>query len=217
MTQATRDIRRKLRVLKHAEQSKNVAKTCKYFGISRQSFYTWQKVYIELGEEGLVNSKPCPKNPALRTPAHIEEKILYLRKTYHLGPERISMFLERYHDIKISYVTSYRVLRRHGFNRLPRNAKKRIVKTHRYEKQAPGHHIQVDVKFLTFHSPDGHKVRRFQYTAIDDATRTRTLKIYKKHTQQNAIDFIDYVVRKFPFRIHTVRTDNGHEFQAKFH
>jgi hypothetical protein len=32
-------------------------------------------------------------------------------------------------------------------------------------------------------------VRRFQYTAIDDATRVRALKIYSKHTQQNAIDF----------------------------
>jgi type I restriction enzyme R subunit len=32
----------------------------------------------------------------------------------------------------------------------------------------------------------------------------------------SAIDFIDYVVNKFPFRIKTIRTDNGHEFQAKF-
>ena len=28
---------------------------------------------------------------------------------------------------------------------------------------------------------------------------------------------MDYVVQKFPFRIHTVRTDRGHEWQAKFH
>jgi len=25
------------------------------------------------------------------------------------------------------------------------------------------------------------------------------------------------VIEKFPFRIHTIRTDRGHEFQAKFH
>jgi transposase InsO family protein len=25
------------------------------------------------------------------------------------------------------------------------------------------------------------------------------------------------VVEKFPFRIHTIRTDRGHEFQARFH
>ena len=81
----------------------------------------------------------------------------------------------------------------------------------------PGHHIQVDVKFLKFDSTDGKKVKRFQYTAVDDATRIRALKIYKRHTQKNAIEFINHVIAKFPFRIHTVRTDNGHEFQAKFH
>jgi transposase InsO family protein len=33
----------------------------------------------------------------------------------------------------------------------------------------------------------------------------------------NAIDFVDYVIKKFPFRIHTIHTDNGHEFQSQFH
>lgn len=55
------------------------------------------------------------------------------------------------------------------------------------------------------------------YTAIDDATRIRTLKIHDRHNQKNACDFIDYVVDKFPFRIQEIRTDRGHEFQAKFH
>lgn len=81
----------------------------------------------------------------------------------------------------------------------------------RYEKQVPGHHVQVEVKFLTFAGPAGKPVKRYQYTAID-ATRIRALKIYERHTQENAIDFINYVVEKFPFRISTIRTDNGHEF-----
>lgn len=81
----------------------------------------------------------------------------------------------------------------------------------------PGHRIQVDVKFLTFRDKHGKKVRRYQYTAIDDATRIRALRSYVKHTQANAIDFMNYVIDKFPFRIHTIQTDNGHEFQAKFH
>ena len=41
--------------------------------------------------------------------------------------------------------------------------------------------------------------------------------MYEKHNQVSAIDFIDYVFEKFPFRIHTIRTDRGHEFQARFH
>lgn len=79
-----------------------------------------------------------------------------------------------------------------------------------------GHHVQVDVKFLFFNTPDGQRIKRFQYTAIDDATRIRALKIYEKHNQANAIDFINYVVNKLPFRIKTIRADNGHEFQSKF-
>ena len=75
----------------------------------------------------------------------------------------------------------------------------------------------MDVKFLSFINKKGVKIKRYQYTAIDDATRIRALKVYKRHNQQNAIDFLDYVIKKFPFRIKRVRTDNGHEFQAKFH
>jgi hypothetical protein len=37
----------------------------------------------------------------------------------------------------------------------------------------------MDVKFLTFKGKGGEKIRRFQFTAIDDATRIRALKIYE--------------------------------------
>ncbi len=217
MSKAKRDIKRKLRILNHAKKIGDIRKTCRYFGISRAIFYRWRDAYDRFGEEGLINKKPCPENRTLRMPVEIEEKILYIRKTYHLGPDRITWYLKRYHDITVSGSGVYRALKRNGYNRLPRNAKRRTVQTVRYEKQVPDHHIQVDVKFLIFPQPNGTKIRRFQYTAIDDATRIRSLKIYEKHNQQNAINFIDHVIKKFPFRIQTVRTDNGHEFQAKFH
>jgi transposase-like protein len=82
---------------------------------------------------------------------------------------------------------------------------------------AAGHHVQVDVKFITINDTKGNRVQRYQYTAVDDATRIRALKIYANHNQLNAIEFINHVVNKFPFRIHTIRTDRGHEFQARFH
>ncbi len=219
MTQDQREINRKLRVLEYAKEIGNVSKACRFYGLSRQGFYKWKRAYDRLGEPGLVRRKPGPttETSTLRTLPEIEEKILYIRRNYHLGQLRISWYLKRYHGIQISAGGVYAVLKRHGLNRLPRNQKKKALKTVRYEKQVPGHHIQVDVKFLIFPQPDGSKVKRFQYTAIDDATRIRALKIYDKHTQQNAIRFIDYVVEKFPFRIQTIRTDNGHEFKAKFH
>ena len=111
----------------------------------------------------------------------------------------------------------YRILKRHGLSRLPGGTRVRKIHTQRYEKQVPGHQIQVDVKFLKFDGKDGKSIKRYQYTAIDDATRIRALKIYDRHNQANAIDFINTVIARFPFRIREVRTDNGHEFQAKFH
>ena len=134
-----------------------------------------------------------------------------------MGPIRIVWYLQRYHDIKTSDATVYRVCKRHGLNRLPNRVGRRAVHTHRYQKQVSGHHVQVDVNFLTLKRKRGGPVRRYQYTAIDDATRVRALKIYQRHTQANAIDFVNYVVKKFPFRIRTIRTDRGHEFQALFH
>lgn len=217
-TKAQREIAHKLRIFEHAAKSRNVSFTCRYFGISRDTFYRWKKNYKNKGEQGLINCKPCPENPKLRIPKPIEDKILYLRKTYHFGQLRISWYLWRYHEIKISSGGVYHVLKRNGVNRLPQNQRKRsIPEVKRYEKQVPGHHVQVDVKFLFFTNKQGKKIKRYQYTAIDDATRIRALKIYAQHNQLNAIDFINYVINKFPFRIHTVQTDNGHEFQSKFH
>jgi transposase-like protein len=69
-------IHRKLKVLQHAHESGNVSKTCRYFGISREAFYHWKRAYEKYGEQALINSKPCPENPKLRTPPEIEEKIV---------------------------------------------------------------------------------------------------------------------------------------------
>jgi len=217
MNKDQREIQRKLRILQYAEKIGHVAKTCRYFGVGRASFYRWRAAYQKHGEAGLINAKPIPKWHANRTPIEIEEKVLHLRRKYHLGPIRIVWYLARYHDIKLSDASVYRILRRNGLNRLPRGTRMRKVHTKRYNKQVPGHHIQMDVKFLTFKGKRGRKIRRFQYTAIDDATRVRALKVYEKHNQVSAIDFVNHIIDKFPFRIREIRTDNGHEFQAKFH
>jgi hypothetical protein len=38
--------------------------------------------------------------------------IVYLRRNYHFGPHKISMYLKRYHDIQISPSGIWRILRR---------------------------------------------------------------------------------------------------------
>ena len=53
-----REIKRKLKVLRHAEQSGNTTKTCRYFRVSRSTFYRWQRRYNKSGEAGLKTRSP---------------------------------------------------------------------------------------------------------------------------------------------------------------
>jgi transposase InsO family protein len=204
-------------VLEYADLIGKNVKSYREFGIAKSTFYEWSRAYRENGLNGLIPKKPIARHHPRALSPEIIERILELRRTYCLGPQRIAWYLERYHGIKVSCASVYRTLVRTGERHLPRHAGRRAVHTHRYAKEVPGHHVQADVKILSLKDPDGHRVRRFQYTAIDDATRVRALKIYNRHNQRSAIAFIDYVIEKFPFRIHTLRTDRGHEFQAQFH
>ena len=143
--------------------------------------------------------------------------ILSLRQTYHFGPRRIADYLKGFHDVSLAMSSVHRILRRHGMHRLPANLKHRPhgVRWKRYEKPQPGHRLQLDVKFLE--RIPGTQKRLYQFTAIDDCTRLRVLKVYDACNQRMAIQFIDEVVRRLPFRVHVIQTDNGAEFQSQFH
>ncbi|MFC2061624.1 IS481 family transposase, partial [Elusimicrobiota bacterium] len=209
--------RKKLVVLEYARLCGSDIKACREFDVVQSSFYRWKKQYDQEGEKGLLRKRPVAHNHPKKLSLEVVNKILDLRKKYHLGPQRIAWYLERYHDIKTSCSSVYRTLARNNVPPISKSSGRRAIHTKRYAKSVPGHHVQIDVKFLKFQSELGKTIRRFQYTAIDDATRIRALKIFNRHTQKNAIKFSDHVIERFPFRIHTIRTDRGHEFQAQFH
>ena len=209
-------IRFKLVVLEHANHF-GVTKTCREFNVPRSTFYRWKQKYDNEGRSGLYRKKPIAHSHPQKTSPEVVEKILELRSEYQIGALRIKYYLERYHGVRISESTVTRILKAHGLSRLPKTAPRRALHTKRYAKKVPGHHVQVDVKLLQLKDVEGKIVKRYQYTAIDDATRIRALEIFPKHNQDCAIKFMDYVIEKFPFRISMVRTDRGHEFQARFH
>ena len=73
----------------------------------------------------------------------------------------------------------------------------------------------MDVQVPRAHS--GHAETVLQFTAIDDCTRIRVLKVYDACNQTTAIRFIDDVLRRLPFRVLVIQTDNGAEFQSRLH
>jgi transposase InsO family protein len=213
-----RKIRHRLAMIRHAEEvTGNVALTCRYYGISRPCFYKWLHRYEEFGEEGLRDGSSRPLTSPGATKTEVVGKIVYLRQNYHFGPQKISMYLKHYHDITISPSGVWNILKRLGISRLPSSQRYKRHKDRwkRYEKPLPGHRVQVDVKFIE--PLPGTRKKYYQYTAIDDCTRIRVLRIYPRNNQKSSIQFLDYVLEKLPFQVEVVQTDNGAEFQGSFH
>ncbi|MEV6297616.1 helix-turn-helix domain-containing protein [Streptomyces sp. NPDC051896] len=99
-----------------------------YFGISRQAYYTWYRRYQAEGVEGLRTRSKAPKTSPNVTHVEVVGKIIYLRQNYRFGPEKIAMYLKRC--------------------RLPASQryKRHDRRWKRYEKQLPGHPVQIDLK-----------------------------------------------------------------------
>lgn len=54
----------------------------------------------------------------------------------------------------------------------------------------------------------------YQYTAIDDCTRYRVLRLYDRRTAANTLDFLEAVLEEMPFPIQRIQTDRGRKFFA---
>jgi transposase len=146
-----RRAKHRLAIVRHAEEvTGNVAMTCRYYGISRRTYYNWYRRYEEKGIEGLRDRSTRPLASPGATHPDVVAKILYLRQNYHFGPAKTCMYLKRYHDVEISRSGVWRILKKLNMNRLPSSQRyKRLDKRwQRYEKQQPGHRVQIDVKFV---------------------------------------------------------------------
>jgi transposase InsO family protein len=206
-----RRARARLRVLRHHEQvTRNVSQTCRFFGISRTLFYRWRDRYRQAGLGGLHDGPRGPRHHPFATPPHIVALILEIRRERQYGPLRIRFFLERYHQVYVSAPTIHRILKRH---RVPRVSLKRYRPgpRRRREIHVPGLSVQVDVKHLKLGG------RRFyQFTAIDEATRYRVLRVYAHNSIKSATEFVEEVRRRLPIAIHRIQTDHGSEFGTDF-
>jgi AcrR family transcriptional regulator/transposase-like protein len=60
----------------------SVTETCRRYGISRETFYTWRRRYQATGLDGLEDHKRGPKRPPARLDPAIEHLILDLRRQH---------------------------------------------------------------------------------------------------------------------------------------
>jgi transposase InsO family protein len=94
---------------------------------------------------------------------------------------------------------------------LTKTAKRQPKQMLLFEKDEPGDSVQVDVKVVKL-----QRERAFQYTAIDDCTRYRLLRLYPRQNQYTSLQFLDELRRELPFPIRKLQCDYGTEFPLAF-
>jgi transposase InsO family protein len=199
------DIRKRLRWVQLYKELGNAGVVCLRCGISRPTLRKWWTRYQEHGEAGLQEESRRPKSSPFKkvSPAH-EQLIADLRKR-KLGHRRIQNELRRLHEISLSTATIHKVLQRIGKPILnhKRAYRKQVV---RYSRPTPGDRVQMDVCKI---APG-----IYQYTAIDDCTRYKVLRLFRRRTANNTMEFFDAVIEEMPFAIQRIQTDRGREFFA---
>jgi transposase-like protein len=66
----------RFKVLRQAEErARNVAQTCRHFGISRKTFYKWKRRFADHGEAGLCDRARTPHRSPHATPPEVVSKL----------------------------------------------------------------------------------------------------------------------------------------------
>lgn len=170
---------------------------------SQRSLERWVAAYKQYGEAGLVSGSTRPKTHPRETSITIKERVISLRKQTKLCAQKLAWRLSK-QGIKLHARTIGKILKA---ERLVRKYHVRKIK-YKYIKAAlrPGELVEIDVKFV----PGTIGGRQyFQYTAIDCASRWRYLAIYDEQTNHHSILFLQEVIKRFPYAIKAVKTDNG--------
>ena len=196
-------IKARLKWIELYKQTQDAGLVCRRCGISRPTLRKWWRRFEESGVEGLQERSRRPKtSPKTKVGDREERLISELRKKRKLGARRIQNELFRLHDLSLSLATIHKVLVRQQAPPLKRVKRKETYT--RYERPIPGERVQMDTTKIG--------AGLFQYTAVDDCTRYRVLRLFQRRTAANTLLFLDAVVEEMPFPIQRVQTDRGREF-----
>ncbi len=189
-------------------QSHGVTKTSLRYRLSRKCIYKWLKRWDGTWQSLVDRSRRPHHSP--RRQSKSEEKLV---KRY--GRQYREDLLLGYQKAKAyGYTRSYGCFKR-TVNRLlgkPGKKKRRPPKPKPYQRaDYPGQKLQLDVKYVpSYCVADGRKY--YQFTAKDECSRWTYREMYDEHSTYSARDFLEKLVRKAPFPIRAIQTDNGTEF-----
>jgi transposase InsO family protein len=207
-------LRWKIECLLQGLKSRNVTLACRQAGIHRTTFYKWLHRLVETScdPEAL---RPRSRRPLShpRTIAGVaKQRIVWFRKTFQYGPDRIEWYLKQ-EGLSVSSNAVYNVLKRASMPFRKRKDQKKNPHVKRFNLDRPGQGIQLDVKYVPF-PIEGRKA--YVFNAIDDCSRWRFQYVYRQKGLDQALDFLPRLIAAAPFRIEQIQTDNDSAFTDRF-
>jgi transposase InsO family protein len=201
-------VQERLSVLEYATTHGNKG-AARRFGFDRKTIRKWRALWRAQGISGLIPRYPTRR--ARPVAEKIRELVEHARLDFGYGTTRTQLWLWRVHRVCVSQSTIQRVVRELRLPKLRPVRKRRPRQLRLFEREHPGDCVQVDVKFVRVSGR-----RMFQYTAIDDCTRYRVLRLHPRLNHRVSLHFLGELQRAFPFPIRRIQTDNGPEFPLAF-
>ncbi len=201
----------------------NASLTCRHFGISRETFYEWQRRYDPYRLASLEARSRRPTHTRHWEISRIEEfRILHLRRSHlRWGKMKLMVLYGQEYGVPISSWKIQRVIEKYALyfhpsktaklrqKRKLNQGKKRITELRK--EQRTGFLVALDTIVRYWAG-----TKRYILTGIDTHSKIAFARMYSGHGSGNAADFLRRLHYLFNGKIENLQTDNGSEFARHF-
>ena len=194
-------VKQRLAVVEYVREY-GIKPASRQFGLARPTVRQWWRNWQRAGIQGLVPQYPTRRRR--RIGEDVVALITQARREHAFGASRARIWLERVHHVRVATETIQRVFRDIGVPHLVKTRRRRPKQLKLFEKDHPGDSVQVDVKVVA-----RGRAKWFQYTAIDDCTRVRVLRLYRRQNHHSSLAFLRELTTALPFPIRKIQVDNG--------
>jgi transposase InsO family protein len=207
----------------------NVADAARVFGITRPVVYD---ILRKQSEGDLKDRSRVPIHQPNRTPVEVEKKVIEAKKTTRLGPQRLSIYLAKYEQVRVAAGTIRHILRRNqhvltGIAPQARHRREKREFVDGYNPQ-PFEVVQMDIKHIRDQKAlskeqiihlDLHAIPNYQWSALDVCSRFKLIAYSRQKSWTNGLCFYLWVISWLRSNGVTAQitftVDNGEEFGGK--
>ena len=191
---------------------KSMREVSRYFGYSVGAIHNWCKKAPFPGVFEIPTDSSRPKHHPQETPYQLVQRVLQLREQTGGRCAEVVHEMMVLEGLNISLSTVKRILDRAGVTKKRSKDKRRHMPIKRPKALKQGDLVQVD----TIHIMQNEKDRIYVYTLLDVYSRWAHALATERINTHRSINFVRQAIRKSPFEINCLQSDNGAEFSQNF-